>query len=203
VFRRVKVPETTWNAVRFICERFELDFHAVQRQIEKAHEIAHDGTTLGRREFRLAQENLLCLLSELYVGSDKYRDAMEEAVAMVKQKEGYTQADIKTAQEQVDRQLPDDGPCKKFVQLPMFKAYAMATFVVLVSSAIIEGMFSEFSGLKTNERSSMLDSTVSSCMSTRVAKPMHADPALAFNPDPELADMARKHRLHWQDDEGQ
>ena len=52
-------------------------------------------------------------------------------------------------------------------------------------------------GLKSTHRSSMCDSTVSSCLSTRVAKPVYDDPATAFNPDPELADKARKHRLDW------
>eukprot|EP01043_Picozoa_sp_COSAG02_P079945 COSAG02_NODE_18761_length_920_cov_2.521315_1_plen_183_part_00 len=151
-------------------------------------------------DLRLARENLLCLLSELYTGTDEYRDAIEEAVAKVKQRAGYTNGDIATAKEEVDKRLRDSGPCSAFVQLPMFKAYAMATFVVLISSAIIEGMFSEFAGLKTNHRNQMSDSTTSCCMSTRVAQPIYADPAVAFNPNPVLADQARKHRLDWWDD---
>ena len=42
-----------------------------------------------------------------------------------------------------------------------------------------------------------------SCLSTRVAKPVHDDPAKAFNPDPELADMAREHRLDWWDEQNE
>ena len=61
----------------------------------------------------------------------------------------------------------------------MFKAYAMATFVVLVSSAIIEGMFSEFSGLKTNERSSMSDSTVSA-RADNAPSSSHGSPVMAL-----------------------
>ena len=51
------------------------------------------------------------------------------------------------------------------------------------------GKFSEFLGLKSTHRSSMCDSTVSSCLSTRVAKPVYDDPATAFNRDPELAEV--------------
>ena len=146
---------------------------------------------------------VLCLLSELYLGTDEYRNAMEEAVEEVKRSNGYTAKDIANAQARVDRRLRDDGPCAEFLQLPMFKKYAMATFLVLISSAIIEGKFSEFLGLKSTHRSSMCDSNVSSCLSTRVAKPVHDDPAKAFNPDPELADMAREHRLDWWDEQNE
>ena len=46
----------------------------------------------------------------------------------------------------------------------------------------------------------MSNGTTTCCMSARVAKPIHADPAVAFNPNPVLADLARKHRLDWWDD---
>ena len=130
---------------------------------------------------------------------------MHEAVELeeVKQSAGYTTKDIANAQAQVDRRLRDSGPCAEFLQLPMFKKYAMATFLVMISSAIMEGKFSEFLGLKSMHRSSMFDSTASSCLCTRVAKPLHADPAMAFNPNPELADMARKHRLEWWDEQNE
>lgn len=52
----------------------------------------------------------------------------------------------------------------------------------------------------STNRNRMCDSTVSSCLSKRVAKPVYDDPATAFNPDPELADKAREHRLDWWDE---
>ena len=83
----------------------------------------------------------------------------------------------------------------EYVQLAVFKKYAMATFLVLISSAIIEGKFSEFLGLKSTHRSRMCDSNVSSCLSTRVAMPVHADPAMAFNPDPVTAGLGGSEQL--------
>ena len=38
-----KIPGNTCNAVKFICERFELNFDDVKSEIEKAHGIALGG----------------------------------------------------------------------------------------------------------------------------------------------------------------
>ena len=70
----------------------------------------------------------------------------------------------------------------------------MAKSVVL-SSVIIEGSSVSLWVSKSKVRSVMDDDVVSSCLSTWVAKATHADLAIAFKPNPVLADEARKHRL--------
>ena len=46
----------------------------------------------------------------------------------------------------------EDGPNEDFVSLPAFKDYAMATFTVLISSAVVEGFFSQFAGMQDKKR---------------------------------------------------
>lgn len=195
--------------MKFICERFELDFDRVKAEIIEAHDIAlGDDTGFDHRQLRLAKQNLLCLISELYLGHDEYRVAIDGAAHVAA-------ADVKSAAAEITSQVlanaaaaatkaregiaarRADGSDPRFVKLRAFKAFAMATFVVLISSAIIEGFFSQFAGLKTRTRNAMHDATVSDCMSTRVAEQVNGDPALAFNSDPLLADNARKGRLSW------
>ena len=184
-------------------------FDRVKAEIIEAHDIAlGDDTGFDHRQLRLAKQNLLCLISELYLGHDEYRVAIDGAAHAAA-------ADVKSAAAEITSQVlanaaaaatkaregiaarRADGPDPRFVKLRAFKAFAMATFVVLISSAIIEGFFSQFAGLKTRTRNAMHDATVSDCMSTRVAEQVNGDPALAFNSDPLLADNARKGRLSW------
>ena len=191
-YTKLRIPGNTSNAVKFICERFELNFHDVKSQIEKAHEIALGGGDgngchkadggypgLSKRDYRLARDNLLCLISELYFGNSEYQKAVAE---------GTSAADLEKR---------TDGPDARFLKLPAFLAFAKATFTVLVSSAVVEGFFSEFAGLKDKTRNALDDETCASSMKTRTAARVNDDPTVGFCPDPVLEDEARNGRLGW------
>ena len=191
-YTRHRIPGNTCNAVKFICERFELDFDDVKAEIDKAHDIALGGGDLygrhktdggypglSQRHGRLARDNLLCLISELYFGDKEYQKAVVE---------GTSAADLKKR---------TDGPDERFLKLPGFLEFAKATFCVLVSSAVVEGFFSEFAGLKNANRNTMNDETCASCMKTRGASHVNGDPTVAFCPEPVLEDKARDGRLGW------
>ena len=91
----------------------------------------------------------------------------------------------------------EDGPNEDFVSLLAFKDYAMATFTVLISSAVVEGFFSQFAGMKDKTRNALSDLTWSWSMWTRTAAPINDDVAHAFEHAPVLKDDARKGRLPW------
>ena len=43
----------------------------------------------------------------------------------------------------------EDGPDQDYASFPVFKDYAMASFTVLISSAVVEGFFSQFEVFST------------------------------------------------------
>jgi hypothetical protein len=108
-----------------------LDYDAVKVEIVKAHQVAFAGGMGGQsgltiRQQRLALDNLLCLVSELYYGHKEYA-ALHSA--MVSTEDATQQATLRGELEK-----RSDGPHQKFVRLPAYKQYTHVAFTVLPSS---------------------------------------------------------------------
>jgi len=117
----------------------------------------------------------------------------EEQINMLKR--AHMQAEQRTALGPENR--AEDGPDQDYASFPVFKDYAMASFTVLISSAVVEGFFSQFAGMKDKTRNLMADQTWSWSMWTRMAVPINSEPAEGFDLQPKLKDDARKDRLDW------
>ena len=83
-----------------------------------------EGITI--RHQRLASDNLLCLVSELYYG---HRDYVSLHDAMVSTRDVKRKKELKG-----DLEKRDDGPHPDFVPLTAYFGYAMAVFTILPSS---------------------------------------------------------------------
>ena len=156
-----------------------------------------------RAQTKLAQTNLLCLVSDLYMGSDDYQAESAQVVAAKAGaqagvgKAGVVGLQARAATAVAHLGAREDGPNEDFVSLLAFKDYAMATFTVLISSAVVEGFFSQFAGMQDKTRNTLSDLTWSWSMWTRTAAPINEDVAHAFEHAPVLKDDARKGRLPW------
>ena len=157
---------------------------------------------LSRSQLRLAQQNLLCFVSDLWLGSDGYQIAearVAAAHAAAQAADGVNGAALKARADALATNLKarEDGPDQDYASFPVFKDYAMASFTVLISSAVVEGFFSQFAGMKDKTRNLMADQTWSWSMWTRMAVPINSEAAEGFDLEPKLKDDARKDRLDW------
>ena len=78
---RLEVPAKVAHGVEIICGRFDLDYTVVKDAIEQAHMLAKQPGGFTRAQTKLAQQNLLCLVSDLYMGSDDYQAEAAQVVA--------------------------------------------------------------------------------------------------------------------------
>ena len=204
-FTGLVVPPRVCAGVRFICGRFNLDYDVVMREIKQVHKAAkrldREGG-LSRSQLRLAQQNLLCFVSDLWLGSDGYQIAearVAAAHAAAQAADGVNGAALKARADALATNLKarEDGPDQDYASFSVFKDYAMASFTVLISSAVVEGFFSQFAGMKDKTRNLMADQTWSWSMWTRMAVPINSEAAEGFDLEPKLKDDARKDRLDW------
>ena len=136
------------------------------------------------------------------MGSDGYQIAEARAAAAhasAQAADGANRAALKARADALaaDLKAREDGPDQDYASFSVFKDYAMASFTVLISSAVVEGFFSQFAGMKDKTRNLMADQTWSWSMWTRMAVPINSEPAEGFDLQPKLKDDARKDRLDW------
>ena len=169
------------------------------KQVHKAAKRLDREGGLSRSQLRLAQQNLLCFVSDLWLGSDGYQIAearVAAAHAAAQAADGVNGAALKARADALATNLKarEDGPDQDYASFPVFKDYAMASFTVLISSAVVEGFFSQFAGMKDKTRNLMADQTWSWSMWTRMAVPINSEAAEGFDLEPKLKDDARKDR---------
>ena len=108
------VSDRAWLAVGMICERFAIGSLAdVQTEIMAARDLAFVGDWLTAEDQRLAKVNLLAFFCEVYGASYGATDGSNAA---------HGRAEWK--------------------KLPLFALFAKAVFVIMVSSAVVEALFS-------------------------------------------------------------
>ena len=146
----------TWHTVEMLCDRFELNFSHVKRDIRAARVLAQ--TTFSEDDKSLAKANLLCLAKDL---------------------EGRA----------------------RWKELPAFFAFVRVCFSTLITSVVIEALFSQYDGLKGKgnmRRSTLSDDHALDALLAREAKDIVEDVMCPFRAAPELSFvLALSHRLAW------
>ena len=85
---------------------------------------------------------------------------MQRSPSRVADLEVVLDADVLGRQEAARGQPPT------MKRLPLFAAYAKAVFCIMVSSAIVESLFSKYGYTRSKARSSMIDGTAASILLT-------------------------------------
>ena len=136
------MPEDrTWLAVKMVCKRFDIasteaEFQRVKVEILAARDLCTSDSFTANLH-TLASQNLLAFCCEVYG-------------------EHYGSTDGSNT----------DSGIPAWKRLPLFAAYAKAVFCIMVSSAIVEPLFSEYGYTRSKARSSMTDGTAASILLT-------------------------------------
>jgi hypothetical protein len=144
----------TWAAVEMLCDRFELDFGLVRRQIQSARTL---GAELNEDDKALAKSNLLCLVKDLETR-------------------------------------------RRWTAFSAYFDFVRVCFTTLVTSVIVEALFSQYDAMKgkgNKSRSSLTDEHTLEALLTREAEDVVGDVMCRFEGAPRLGFAAAEQRLEW------
>ena len=86
---------------------------------------------------------------------------------------------------------------EQWKQLPLFAAFAKACFAIMMSSAIVESLFSRYGYARSKYRSAMKDDTVANILRTHEAEDLVGDVHVPFSRLYNLRSDALSDRIDW------
>jgi hypothetical protein len=166
--------ERTWLAVRKICDTFEIvsddvEFAQCKAQILKARDLCFGASRIiSAEQETLARRNLLAFFCEVY--GEQYG--------------GLDGVNAGKGEEQ-------------WKQLPLFATFAKACFSIMMSSAIVEALFSRYGYARSKYRSAMKDGTVANILRTHEIEDLVSDVRVPFSRLYNLRLDALSDRIDW------
>jgi hypothetical protein len=82
-------------------------------------------------------------------------------------------------------------------ELPIYAQFVKALFSIMISSAVVEALFNKYSYAKNRFRSSMLDGTAASILSTQELEDLIGNVKKSFVAFFELRSVALTDKLNW------
>ena len=161
-------------AVRKICDTFEivsddLEFAQCKDQILKARDLCFGaGRIISAEQETLARRNLLAFFCDVY--GEHYG--------------GSNGVNSGNGDEQ-------------WKQLPLFAAFAKACFAIMMSSAIVEALFSRYGYARSKSRSAMKDGTVANILRTHEMGDLVSDVRAPFSRLYKLRSDTLLDRIDW------
>jgi hypothetical protein len=164
------VPDKTLHAVHLICDRFGIvDKEACMNQIELARGLCHGPhKVITDEQQELSKSNLLAFFCRVYG-------------------ENYG----------ADNGANTEHGMAQWKELPIYAQFVKAVFSIMISSAVVEALFNKYSYAKNRFRSSMLDGTAASILSTQELEDLIGNVKKPFAAFFELRSVALTDKLNW------
>ena len=168
------VTSETWQAVKLICKRFDLDYKQTKKEIIA---MRRDAVELSRLDSQLCKVNLL----------KYYHEEVRCCCALISMTHFLSLPCLRGTQV-----VTAAARCMHL------ERYAAVVFILPWETVLIESLFSTMNYNKSKTRSSLADASVANIIHTKDLELIVADTTKAFSPEVVLnTKRALEHKLSW------